>query len=73
METLTVGAFVLGMTQLIKDTGLVKGQALKVLAVLIGGVATYVSIYHAGIWDQISILLISLGVTGSVSFVNERR
>ena len=69
---MTVVGLTLGLTQLLKDAGFVTGQSLKVLAVLIGGIATYASIYHPEIWAQITPILHAIGITGGVSFLDSR-
>lgn len=73
METLTVSAFVLGMTQLVKDSGFVTGQWLKLVAVVLGAFATFVSMNYPDVWQQLSNILLAVGVTGTVSFLNEKR
>lgn len=71
-STLTIAAFVLGMTQVIKDGGFITGQWLKLVAVALGAFATFLSLYYPELWQQLSAILVSVGVTGSVSFVNEQ-
>jgi len=71
-ETLTVTAFVLGMTQVVKDLGWVSGQYLKLFAFVLGGFAAFVTLHYPEVWAQLSDVLIAVGVTGGVSFVDER-
>lgn len=72
-ETLTIGAFVLGMTQIVKDSGFVQGKWLQLVAVALGAFATLVSVYYPEVWTQLSGILLSAGITGGVSFINEQR
>ncbi len=71
-NTLTITAFVLGMTQVVKDLGWLSGQPLKLLAIVLGGFATFVTLYYPEVWEQLTAVLIAVGVTGGVSFVDER-
>jgi len=72
-ETLTIAAFVLGATQIVKDLGWVNGQYLKLLAVAFGALATYLSLYMPELYASLSAMLVATGVTGTVSFINEQR
>lgn len=72
-ETLTIGTFVLGMTQIIKDSGYVHGKWLQLVAVALGAFATLVSVYYPEAWMQLSGILFAAGITGGVSFINEQR
>lgn len=72
-ETLTIGTFVLGMTQIIKDSGYVQGKWLQLVAVALGAFATLVSVYYPEAWMQLSGILFAAGITGGVSFINEQR
>lgn len=72
MDTLTIGAFVVGTTQLIKDYGVVQGKSLQLVAIGLGAIATYLTQYQPELWAQISTLLLAIGATGAVSFVDER-
>lgn len=72
METLTTAALVFGLTQKIKDFGWAKGNALAVIAVIIGAVATYIQYVSPEAWEHVSLIAVSLGVTGGVSYVNEK-
>lgn len=72
MDTLTISAFVVGATQLVKDYGLVQGRGLQLVAVAFGAFATYLSLYQPEIWLQLSSILLAVGATGTVSFVDER-
>lgn len=70
METgLTVTAFVLGVTQLVKDWGLVKGQYLQLVAIALGGLATWLIMYQPELWDVLSNIFLAAGITGTVSMV----
>ena len=71
-NTLTITAFVLGMTQIVKDMGWVSGQYLKLVAFALGGFATLVTMYYPEVWASLSEVFIAVGVTGGVSFVDER-
>jgi hypothetical protein len=71
-ETLTIGTFVLGMTQLIKDSGYVQGKMLQLVAVVLGAFATLASIYYPDVWAQLSGILLAAGITGTVSFADEK-
>jgi len=73
MEEFSILVFVLGTTQIIKDAGFVRGTALQVVAVVLGGLATYMSIYQPLLLVQITPLLQVLGLTGGISFLDERR
>lgn len=72
-STITIGAFVLGVTQIIKDFGLVRGQYLKLVAVLLGALAMYLTVYRPETWETVSSICLAAGITGSVSFIDERR
>ena len=72
-ETLTIGAAVLGITQIIKDTGYVDTKWLQLVAVGLGAIFTLASLYYPEIWRDITGVLIAAGITGGVSFVNEQR
>jgi len=72
-EPLTITAFIIGITQLVKDTGIITGQTLKAVAIIAGGVAGYMSLYQPEMWASISSLIYALTATGLVSFVDERR
>lgn len=72
MDSLTIGAFVVGFTQIIKDHGLVQGKALQLVAIALGAVATYLTQYQPDLWNSLSTVLLAVGATGAVSFVDER-
>ena len=72
-STITIGAFVLGVTQIIKDFGLVRGQYLKLVAVLLGALAMYLTVHRPETWEAVSSICLAAGITGSVSFIDERR
>jgi len=69
---MTVVGFVLGTTQLLKDGGFVTGDSLKVTAVILGAIATYISVYHPETWNGITPVIQALRVTGGISFVDDR-
>lgn len=71
-NALTIGAFVFGLTQMIKETGYVKGEWLKLVAIVLGAIGTFISMYYPEMWQQLSAILIAVGVTGGVSFTNEK-
>ena len=72
-STITIGAFVLGVTQIIKDFGLDRGQYLKLIAILLGALAMYLTVYRPETWETVSSICLAAGITGSVSFIDERR
>lgn len=72
MDTVTIGAFVVGMTQIIKDYSGIRGEYLKFVAIALGGIAAYLTQYYPELWSQISTILLAVGATGSVSFMDER-
>lgn len=71
METLSIGAFVIGSTQIIKSLGILPKSLTPVIAILIGAGATYLSMYQVDLWQQMSLFLIGLTTTGLVSFGKE--
>lgn len=71
METLSIGAFVIGVTQIIKTTDLLPTRFIPAVATLVGAVATYLSMYQVDLWSNISVFLIGLTTTGLVSFGKE--
>ena len=70
-STISLAAFVIGMTQLVKDTGLVKGNWLRVVAIAFGGLASYLFQYHPQLWLGMSEVIIAASATGLVSFGHE--
>jgi hypothetical protein len=70
-EPLTIGAFVVAVTQLLKDLGIIAGNTTKIAAILIGAAATYTMVYMPELWSGISEFLIGLTATGLISFANE--
>ena len=79
-EVLTAyAAIIAGWTQLISDSverfALSRGVTLKlgdwkqVIALLLGGLGTYLSLYQPELFQQIAILISGGGATGLVSFV----
>lgn len=68
---LTIAAFSLGTTQLVKKLG-VQGNWLILVCLLCGAVASYMTMYQPEIWANMSHILIALSTTGVVSFVDDR-
>jgi|TARA_R100001530_G_scaffold18915_3_gene16078 hypothetical protein len=73
MEVLSISAFVVGVTQIIKKTGMLPSNYIPAVATILGGVATYLSVYQVDMWANISLYLIGLTATGLVSFGKEIR
>ena len=73
MEQLSIAAFVLGATQIVKSLGILPKKWTPVVAILLGGGATYLSLYQVDLWQQLSLFLIGLTTTGLVSFGKELR
>ena len=71
METLSIGAFVVGATQIIKAMGIFPSKFTPIVAILLGAGATYISLNQVELWTQISMFLIGLTATGLVSFGKE--
>ncbi len=69
-SSLTIGAFAIGATQLVKDLGL-QGQWLKLVCVAAGAIATYMTIYQPMLWANLSGLLISAAATGGISLIHD--
>ena len=72
-EALSISAFVIGVTQLIKGTEVIPHRFIPLFATLLGGGATYMSMYQVELWANISLFLIGLTTTGLVSFGKEIR
>ena len=70
-ESLSIAAFVLGVTQIIKKTELIPARFTPLIATLLGGAATYLSVYQVDLWSNVSSLLIGLTTAGIVSFGKE--
>jgi hypothetical protein len=70
-EVLSISAFVVGVTQIIKTSQLLPARFTPLVATLVGGAATYLSMYQADLWANVSIFLIGLTTTGIVSFGKE--
>jgi hypothetical protein len=70
-EVLSITAFVVGVTQIIKKTELLPARFTPLVATLLGGAATYLSMYQTDLWANVSIFLIGLTTTGLVSFGKE--
>lgn len=70
-ESLSIAAFVLGVTQIVKKTELIPARFTPLIATLLGGAATYLSVYQADLWSNVSALLIGLTTAGIVSFGKE--
>ena len=68
---LTVTAFVLGVTQIIKDIGLVQGKYLQIVAIALGGAATWLIMYQPELWASLSNIILAAGITGTVSLVKQ--
>ena len=71
METLSIGAFVIGATQIIKSMQVLPAKCTPAVAVLLGAGATYLSLNQVELWAQVSTFLIGLTATGLVSFTKE--
>jgi len=71
METLSIGAFVVGICQILKNLELFPKKYTQLVAVAIGAAATYVSLYQPELWKGLSEFLIGLTATGLVSFAIE--
>jgi len=71
MEELTLAAFVIGGTQVVKDLGLVNGQWLKAVAVVLGGLGGYLVTFDPALWEQMTGLVVALSGTGGVSFLKQ--
>jgi hypothetical protein len=69
--TITIAGFSVGVTQIFKELG-VQGQWLKLVCVLAGCAAWAVQTLDPALWQHASSILIALGSTGLVSFVDER-
>ena len=70
-NSLSILAFVVGFTQLIKDTKIVKGQWLKLVAIGLGGLGSYLFQYHPNLWIGMSEVILAASATGIVSFAGE--
>jgi len=68
-EPITILGFVVGGTQIVKDLGFVSGNWLKAVAVILGGVATYLTVYEPMLWEQLTGLIVAIGGTGGVSYI----
>lgn len=70
-SSLSIIAFTVGFTQLIKDTGVVKGQWLKIVAICLGGLGSYLFQYHPNLWIGMSEVILAASATGLVSFAGD--
>lgn len=66
--SITIGAFAIAVTQIFKDLG-VTGHWLKLVCVLVGAFATYMTTYQPALWQALIPLWAALTGTGGVSFV----
>ncbi len=71
VDTASVAALAVGVTQLVKDLG-VQGQILKLVCVVAGCLAWATAVAFPDAWHSLIGVLIALSSTGLVSFVDER-
>ena len=70
-SSLSIAAFIVGMTQLVKSTGLVKGNWLRFVSVAFGAFAAYMFQYEPELWLGFSEIWIALSATGLVALGKE--